>query len=119
MSPVGVGLARDSGGSVSNALTDQASSLASQLPQGLRCFQFGSVGALVIARLAADVNTAIITGFARGMQASVITDFAGTMYAMVVTDFTSAMYTVVIADLSGPMHTVVVAGFRMRAAATG
>ncbi len=119
MSPVGAGLARDSGGSAREFLPDRALSLASQLPQGLRCFQFGSVGALVIARLAADVNTAIITGFARGMQASVITDFAGTMYAMVVTDFTSAMYTVVIADLSGPMHTVVVAGFRMRTAATG
>ncbi len=105
MSPVGVGLARDSGGSVSDALTDQASSLASQLPQGLRCFQFGSVGALVIARLAANV------------YATVITDLASAMYATVITDFTSAMHAMVITDFTGPMHTVVVAGFRMRAAA--
>jgi hypothetical protein len=51
------------------------------------CFQDGSVGALVIARLAADMYATIIADFACSMHATIITDFTRAVDAMVISRF--------------------------------
>ncbi len=85
--PCGSWLASDGGVSGNTILSDPASSLASQLPQGVWCFQDGSVGALVIARLAADMYATIIADFACSMHATIITDFTRAVDAMVISRF--------------------------------
>ncbi|TMU80842.1 hypothetical protein FGA82_08460 [Pseudomonas fluorescens] len=98
--PCGSWLASDGGVSGNTILPDPASSLASQLPQGVWCFQDGSVGALVIARLAADMHAAIIAGFSRSMDATIIADFTRAVDAVVITDFTRAVDAMVIPRFS-------------------
>jgi hypothetical protein len=50
-------------------------------------FQDGSVGALVIARLAADMYATIIADFACSMHATIITDFARAVDPVVISRF--------------------------------
>ena len=69
-------------------------------PCGSWCFQDGSVGALVIARLAADMYATIIADFACSMHATIITDFARAVDPVVITDFTSAVDAMVISRFS-------------------
>jgi hypothetical protein len=88
-------------------LIDPALSRASPLPQGFVPCQLRSVGAFVIARLAADVDAAIIARFAGSMHAAIVTDFAGTMYA------------VVIANFACTMHAMIVPGFGVGAVSSG
>jgi len=108
--PCGSWLASDGGVSGNTILPDPASSLASQLPQGVWCFQDGSVGALVIARLAADMYATIIADFA---------DFACSMHATIITDFARAVDPVVITDFTSAVDAMVISCFSMGAAATG
>jgi len=49
--------------------------------------QHYSVGALVIARLTADMHAAIIPRFACCMQSSVIADFSGAVHAVIIARF--------------------------------
>ncbi len=49
--------------------------------------QHYSIGAFVIARLAADMYATIIADFARSMHATIITDFTGAVDAMIIPRF--------------------------------
>jgi len=65
-----------------------------------------SVGAPVIARLAAD------------MHAAIITDFSSAVYAVVITDFSGPMDPMVIAYFACPMNPMIITRFGVGAVAS-